>query len=330
MKTYLHSPHLPITKSFLISVAVSFFLFIFFPALLHYKYIYTTQYIFFSVITVGLLATYKRDHHFINERKERISDKSLTLPMWGAFILLLIFSLIPFPVYRFFMYFKKTRVISNTILYLLCVTALWIFGLKINLNKEAKAIKKKLKGKKCIYLSTHESSFDYFIIICVLMLTDCQVVAGTNLLKFPVFGLYLKYKAILVNRGSLSSSKKMLSKVKQFLDEGIPSVIFGEGGRKREGEIVSGVILREFKGGAFKIVDEYKEEVSIVPIIIDGSMEYKPPMKGDQNQKQWWNNPGSVEVIFMEPLTQGKMSQDEFGNYVHDTMVSEIKRRGFV
>ncbi len=119
--------------------------------------------------------------------------------------------------------------------------------------------KKKLeKGKSYIVVANHKSMIDV-----MLMVYCCKhpivFVGKKELDKIPVFGYFYSKVCILVDRDNPESRKDVYNKSIKRLEKGVSICIFPEGGVPEPG-----VVLREFKNGAFNLAIQF--QIPIVPL----------------------------------------------------------------
>ena len=107
--------------------------------------------------------------------------------------------------------------------------------------------------------------------------------------KMPLFGFFYKKASITVDRSSSKSRKESIEKARQKLSNGMSICIFPEGQVPGEG-----VILDEFKDGAFRLAIDF--QIPVVAYTFVGLKQHFP-------YRFWGGKPGKVEV-YMHPLFQ--------------------------
>ena len=177
------------------------------------------------------------------------------------------------------------------IIYILAVVSIYLFGVRItfygSLPKEKDSF---------ILVLNHTSFIDYILILVAMGVRPYNVVAGSNLHYIPILGYFLKKYAIGVDRKNRSSLERAYFKMLEELKNKKNIGIFPEGGRTTEKEISEGVILKEFKNGAFRAAEALK--IKIVPVILNGTKNYAPKEK-----KGWWYVfPTKAEIRYLEPV----------------------------
>lgn len=278
------------------------------------------------LICVGIVAYIKSRTQFRVKWIENIIDIPLTGVTWFAVILLLIKVLVIIPFLFLCNYFRVTRKITHTLIWCLGITINFLLGIKIKYEG-------KISKEISIITPNHASSLDYFIIIALLGPMVTKVVAGSNLLKFPIFAFFLKLKCIFVDRSSRQSKLDSLRRSQACIEQKIPLAIFFEGGRKRRSE---GGILRDpekFEKGAFHL--SVVSNIPIQPVAIFGAGDFKPPMKGEPLAKKWWkfqwyNSPTIIIVSYL-PLIypEGKTKEqlmDEVASVI-ETKLIELQNK---
>ena len=179
----------------------------------------------------------------------------------------------------------------------------------LNTKVEFRGIENIPKTEKYFVASAHQSMFETFALQSVL---DYPVfILKKELLKIPLFGLYLKkIKSIEITRDTttkenLSFFDKVASIIK---NETRPLLIFPQGTRVKPEEKVP------FKKGVGRIYEALN--IACVPIALNSG-------------KVWPKNsfikyPGKITVSFLEPIKPG-LSRDEFINNLEIKIYEEIK-----
>ena len=108
-----------------------------------------------------------------------------------------------------------------------------------------------------MYCPNHGSLLDPFVLIA-LSKKPIVFVGKKELARIPVFGFFYKRTAILVDRNSVESRKRVFKMAKKRLQNGVSMAIFPEGLVPTED-----VILAPFKKGAFSLAIEFG--IPIIP-----------------------------------------------------------------
>tara|TARA_B100001996_G_scaffold122159_1_gene92382 strand:+ start:1968 stop:2675 length:708 start_codon:yes stop_codon:yes gene_type:complete len=186
-----------------------------------------------------------------------------------------------------------------------------VFVVKIFLNTEVEFKGKNNipKDKKYFVASAHQSMFETFALQSVL---DYPVfILKKELLKIPLFGLYLKkIKSIEIVRNTTTKDNlNFFDRVASIIkNENRPLLIFPQGTRIKVEEQVP------FKKGVGKIYETLN--IDCVPVALNSGNVW--PKKGIIKY------PGKITVSFLEPIEPG-LSRDEFVKNLETKIYDEIK-----
>jgi len=186
-----------------------------------------------------------------------------------------------------------------------------IFVVRIFLNTkvEFKGIENIPKTEKYFVASAHQSMFETFALQSVL---DYPVfILKKELLKIPLFGLYLKkIKSIEIVRGTTTKDNlNFFDKVANIIkNEKRPLLIFPQGTRVKVDDRVP------FKKGVGRIYEALN--ISCVPIALNSGKVW--PKHGIIKY------PGKITVSFLKPIEPG-LSRDEFIRNLEMKIYDEIK-----
>ena len=179
----------------------------------------------------------------------------------------------------------------------------------LNTKIEFKGIHNIPKTEKYFLASAHQSMFETFALQSVL---DYPIfILKKELLKIPIFGLYLKkIKSIEIVRGTTTKDNlnffdRVASAVKK---EGRPLLIFPQGTRVKVDEIVP------FKKGVGRIYQALN--ILCVPVALNSGKVW--PKKGVIKY------PGKITVSFLEPIKPG-LNKDDFVKSLESKIYEEIK-----
>ena len=179
----------------------------------------------------------------------------------------------------------------------------------LNTKVEIKGLENIPKNEKYFVASAHQSMFETFALQAVL---DYPVfILKKELLKIPIFGLYLKkIKSIEIVRGTTTKDNlNFFAKVASIIkNEKRPLLIFPQGTRIMADERVP------FKKGVGRIYEALN--ISCVPIALNSGHIW--PKKGILKY------PGKITISLMEPIRPG-LSRDEFIKNLEDKIYQEIK-----
>ena len=186
-----------------------------------------------------------------------------------------------------------------------------VFVVKIFLNTkvEFKGIENIPKTEKYFVASAHQSMFETFALQSVL---DFPVfILKKELLKIPLFGLYLKkIKSIEIVRDTTTKDNlNFFDKVANIIkNEKRPLLIFPQGTRIRFDDRVP------FKKGVGRIYEALN--ISCVPVALNSGKVW--PKHGILKY------PGKITVSFLKPIEPG-LTRDEFIRNLEMKIYDEIK-----
>ena len=186
-----------------------------------------------------------------------------------------------------------------------------VFIVRIFLNTEIefRGIKNIPKNEKYFVASAHQSMFETFALQSVL---DYPVfIVKKELLKIPLFGLYLKkIKSIEIIRDTTTKDNlNFFDKVTNVIkNENRPLLIFPQGTRIKVDEKVP------FKKGVGRIYEALN--IPCVPVALNSGRVW--PKKGIIKY------PGKITVSFLEPIKPG-LNRDEFVKNLETKIYNEIE-----
>lgn len=186
-----------------------------------------------------------------------------------------------------------------------------IYAVKIFLNTsvEIKGISNIPKNGKFFVASAHQSMFETFALQVVL---DYPVfILKKELLKIPLFGLYLKkIKSIEIVRNiTTKENLSFFDKVAKIIaNENRPLLIFPQGTRVNTSDIVP------FKKGVGRIYEALN--IPCIPIALNSGNVW--PKKG------MIKYPGKITISLLEPIKPG-LGKDKFIKNLQNKIYDEIK-----
>jgi 1-acyl-sn-glycerol-3-phosphate acyltransferase len=123
-------------------------------------------------------------------------------------------------------------------------------------------------SKPLVYAANHASALD-IPVLYVNLPFQFRIVFKKELLVYPIVGWHLKRSGqICINQQNPAGSIGSIRSAVKSLKGGMPLVIFPEGGRSRDGEIMP------FLPGAFFMA--IKAQVDVVPVALVGTYELLP------------------------------------------------------
>jgi 1-acyl-sn-glycerol-3-phosphate acyltransferase len=96
-----------------------------------------------------------------------------------------------------------------------------------------------------------------------------KTIAKSSFAKVPIFGLFYKRGAVIVDRKNEKSRQKSFVEMKSVLNKGMHMCLYPEGTRNRSNEP-----LKAFYDGAFKLAIDAKKD--IIPCVIFGTNKAMP------------------------------------------------------
>lgn len=168
------------------------------------------------------------------------------------------------------------------------LTPLWKFSV-------AGAAPRDIHERPYVVVANHESTADPFLLSHLPW--DMRWVGKEELFKIPIIGLAFKWSGdIPLRRGHGDSVRTMLAECKRSLDAGIPIMMFPEGTRSKEGELLP------FRDGAFSLAIE--AGVPVLPLAIAGTRECRP--KGSM-----WFGDARACVQVLAPIPTAGLTLDD-------------------
>lgn len=138
-----------------------------------------------------------------------------------------------------------------------------------------------------------------------------KTIAKASFAKVPLFGLFYKRGAVLVNREKEDSRVKSFEAMKGVLQKGMHMCIYPEGTRNRTDKP-----LKEFYDGAFKLATDSGKDV--IPCIISGTKKAMPI------HKTFYLLPARLGMKFLPPVSSSGMDSRSLKNKVFNIMWEEV------
>ncbi len=153
-----------------------------------------------------------------------------------------------------------------------------------------------LTPRPVVYALNHISALDIPVVYTYLPF-PFRIIAKKELFRYPFMGWHLRRSGqIPIDRDNARASLRSLNRAVESLRNGMPLVVFPEGGRSENGQI------QPFMSGAFWAA--IKAGVDVVPMALVGTYEVLP-----MNSFQF--RPGPIEVLVGEPIsTAGLVARD--------------------
>lgn len=196
---------------------------------------------------------------------------------------------------------KKLKWLSKIVLKSLDVKLRVIYKNRKNIN----ALERE---KGIIYVCNHQSNLDIPAIVSALHM-DVGFVAKKEMKSWPFFSIWMKKsKCVFLNRENPREGIKDIKEAVSLIKKGYPIVIFPEGERTLDGEIL------RFKKGSFKLATETNG--IIVPLTLKGTFDIQK--RGEWKMKRHQ----LVTIVIDEPIYMDRLSKDEVKDL--STKVREI------
>lgn len=127
--------------------------------------------------------------------------------------------------------------------------------------------KENISCKPCIIIANHQSILD--IPLMYLLGGNFRWVSKKSVFRVPLLGATMKMAGYIpVIRGNAESIAVMMSKAEGCLRDGVSVVMFPEGTRTKNGEVM------RFKSGAFRLA--LSMNLPVQPVVIDGTAGVLP------------------------------------------------------
>lgn len=151
-------------------------------------------------------------------------------------------------------------------------------------------------SKAHIYAVNHLSAVDIPVLYAHLPF-QFRILAKKELFRYPFMGWHLRRSGqIPVDQDSIRGSARSLGRAVAGIRQGMPILIFPEGGRSESGQ------LQGFMNGAFYLA--IKAQVDIVPMAIVGTYEIL-------RMNTFHIKPAPVQLVFGDPISSSGMTLRE-------------------
>jgi len=157
-----------------------------------------------------------------------------------------------------------------------------------------------------LYAFNHLSALD-IPLLYVYLPFQFRIIAKRELFRYPFLGWHLKRSGqVSIDPADARASMRALNQGAESLRNGMPLVVFPEGGRTPDGQV------KPFLAGAFYIA--IKAGVDIVPAALVGTYEMLP-------MNTYHIRPRPLRVVFGEPI-----STDGFTLRNMDALAAKVRR----
>lgn len=152
-----------------------------------------------------------------------------------------------------------------------------------------------IRHKPYVVVANHESQADPFLLSWLPW--DMRWVAKEELFQPPVSGWAMRFGGdIRLRRGEGDSVRAMMTECERALEGGIPVMLFPEGTRSKDGELLP------FKDGAFQLA--IKMGVPVLPLAIAGTRQMRP------KHSLWFGRAHACAKI-LEPISTVGLGPDD-------------------
>lgn len=196
---------------------------------------------------------------------------------------------------------KKLRWLSKLVLKSLGVKLRVVYKNRKNINTLE-------REKGIIFVCNHQSNLDIPTIVSALHI-DVGFVAKKEMKSWPFFNIWMKKsKCVFLNRENPREGIKDIKEAVKVIKEGYPIVIFPEGERTIDGEIL------RFKKGSFKLATETNG--IIIPLTVKGTFDIQKRGEWKMKRNQL------VTIVVDEPIYVADLPKEELKEL--STRVREI------
>jgi 1-acyl-sn-glycerol-3-phosphate acyltransferase len=149
--------------------------------------------------------------------------------------------------------------------------------------------------KPYVVISNHESEADPFLLSWLPF--DMRFIGKEVLFKLPVIGWAMRLGGdIPLRRKDKESVQRMFEECHRTLEAGVPVMIFPEGTRSPDGELLP------FKDGAFQLA--IQAQVPLLPVAVSGTRQCRP--KGSL-----WFGDARARVRILEPIPTAGLTLED-------------------
>jgi 1-acyl-sn-glycerol-3-phosphate acyltransferase len=146
-----------------------------------------------------------------------------------------------------------------------------------------------------VVVANHESVADPFLLSWLPF--DMRWVAKEELFKPPVVGWAMTWGGdIPLRRGEGDSVRRMLDECEKAINAGISVMLFPEGTRTRDGELLP------FKDGAFSLA--IRTQAPVLPVALTGTREMRP------KHSLWFGKASGIARMLKPIETKGMNAED--------------------
>jgi len=149
-----------------------------------------------------------------------------------------------------------------------------------------------------VYVGNHIGNFDIPLVMGYLGEDAKPIFAKKELRNLPLINRWMdELHCVFVDRKNPRSAVTSINEAAKWVGEGYSIVIFPEGTRSPTG------LVRDFKGGAFKIAQ--KAHVPVVPFAIHGTDKI-------MGHNSIWIHPAHVSIEILPPIPTENFTRKDF------------------
>jgi len=168
-----------------------------------------------------------------------------------------------------------------------------------------------IRTRPYVVIANHESQADPFLLS--FLPWDMRWVAKQEIFEQPLTGWAMRLCGdIPLRRGDGESVRTMMDECKRALAGGIPIMMFPEGTRSKDGELLA------FRDGAFRLAIE--AGVPVLPVAITGTRQMRP------KHSKWFGKAHACAKI-LEPIATAGMTLEDVAalrDRARDAIASEL------
>jgi 1-acyl-sn-glycerol-3-phosphate acyltransferase len=227
---------------------------------------------------------------------------------WGLITFVITFLIILIPTLFYYLFKNKIRGQK----YFIFISNIWmrvwlcLIGCRLTISGKNNFI----ETKNYIVVFNHNALLD--IPLSAPFVPGAHKTIGkASFSKVPLFGLFYKIGAILIDRGDEKSRTKSYEDMKQVLNKGMHMCIYPEGTRNRSNQV-----LKPFFDGAFKLSVETQKK--IIPCIITGTKTAMPI------DKVFYLLPTKLSMTFLPAVSPEGFTAKTMNLHVHDLMTKAL------
>jgi 1-acyl-sn-glycerol-3-phosphate acyltransferase len=180
---------------------------------------------------------------------------ALTLPAWFVFLAIVWLVTLPFDRHHRLLHLGTCAWGAH----IMFLHPLW--RLKIEGRRNVR------RDRPYIYASNHQSAGDITVLLATFL--PFKFVSKHANFRIPFLGWAMSLnRYVKIERGSLTSARKMMDACRSWLKKDVPVMMFPEGTRSLDGRMLP------FRLGTFQLAKE--TGVHVVPVVLDNTLEALP------------------------------------------------------